>query len=516
MASPEASNSNPKSFPILQWWKTYHGDDLAKFPSQKQSLGPKDSESLRTNAGVNDVVEHGTTENNVVPSSNRSPNALEREKKIARSEGASDNGNKSGIQPTQIGDGQASAMFGAGAKLLIHGGNPTFQHNVFNVNQGQDAGSTNIANLYSRSAPSAAFDSKERYEPPQCHPDTRVKFLKRVEDWAENGPLPLMWLHGPAGVGKSAVAQTTAETLHKSGKLAASFFFSKTAPTESHRGHDGRFVTTIAHQLTERIPDLRKLVQDVIKNKLSVFDLNLKQQVMELILEPMKQLQRGGINPHLLGSLPNVIVVDGLDECQDEAGQKQVLEAIATLVRHPDIFKFSIFLSSRPELAVRLWFASLDDKTEALVDKVSLLYHCNNNGDIRTVVLDEMSSIRKTHPLRTQLPSSWPSTDDVETIVKRASGQFIYATTVLKYISDPRHHPCRRLEYIIHNTIPDADRPYTPLDALYLTILRNAQHPTHVHITVNPDRAEVPPGENGTSSFHPLRVERQWNGDGGT
>ncbi|PPQ69540.1 hypothetical protein CVT24_001470 [Panaeolus cyanescens] len=483
MASPEASDSIPKTFPILQWWKTFHGDNLARFPSQKQSLAPKDSESERS---TTDGIEGGITETDVVPSSNSTTNPLQTIKQeIAPNEGTRDNGNKERSQQTQdgVGDGQASAMFGAGAKVLIHGGNPTFQHiNITNQNQN----ASNTADLYSRSAPSAAFNSKERYEPPECHPNTRVEFLKKVEEWAEKGPFPLTWIHGPAGVGKSAIAQTTAERLHKGGKLAASFFFSKTAPPESHRGHEERFVTTIAHQLTENVPGLRKLVQDVIENKPSVFDLNLSQQVMELIVKPMKQSQRGGILPRLTGSLPSVIVVDGLDECQGEAGQKQVLDAIATLVQHPDIFKFSVLLSSRRELAIRRWFDSLEDKVEPLVNQVSLLHYCNNDGDIRTVVLDEMSSIRKTHPLKTQLPPSWPSTDDVETIVKRASGQFIYATTVLKYISDPRHHPYRRLEYIIHNTIPDMDQPYTTLDLLYLSILRNAQHPTHATYKLSP------------------------------
>ncbi|PPQ82424.1 hypothetical protein CVT24_002113 [Panaeolus cyanescens] len=478
MASPEASNNNPKSFPILQWWKTFHGDNLSKFPSQKQSLAPKHSESERS---TGDGIERVIAKDDGVQSSNSYSNALQTDKQeLAPSEGPRDNSIKSGNQPPQVGEDQSSAMFGAGAKLLIHGGNPTFQHNVFNINHGQDA--SNSADLYSRSAPSAAFNSKDRYEPPHCHPETRVTFLKMVEEWAEKGPLPLTWIHGPAGVGKSAIAQTTAETLHKGGKLAASFFFSKSAPPESQRGHEGRFVTTLAQQLTESIPGLRKLVQDVVENKPSMFDLNLSQQVMEMILEPMKQLQHGRIMPRLTGSLPNVIVVDGLDKCQGEAGQKQVLDAIATLVQHPDIFKFSVLLFSRSELTIRSWFALLNNKPERLVNTVPLLYHCNNDDDIRIFVLDEISTICKTHPLKIQLPPSWPSSNDVDTIVKRASGQFIYATTIIKYINDPRHHPCRRLEYIIHNTIPDSDQPYTPLDVLYLTILRNTQHPNHVRL----------------------------------
>ncbi|KAF9043165.1 hypothetical protein BJ165DRAFT_1483118 [Panaeolus papilionaceus] len=84
-----------------------------------------------------------------------------------------------------------------------------------------------------------------------------------------------MWLHGSAGAGKSAVAQTMAMEFRAGENLAASFFFSRTAPPDSHRGHEGRFVTTIACQLTEVVPGLDRYVEQVILSRPLVFDLSL-------------------------------------------------------------------------------------------------------------------------------------------------------------------------------------------------------------------------------------------------
>ncbi|PPR01639.1 hypothetical protein CVT24_001618 [Panaeolus cyanescens] len=472
MSSPEASNHHQHTFPIVQWWRLFNGKKLASFPSQKQALNQEVPETSCSTTGVHDVVEHDFENDAVESPSNRHPTPLKvrpEEQNVGRRGGTRNIGNISNnaqaatSRQTQVGDaGQASALFGPGTRLLIHGGSPTFQH-VY-INQGYDPSNINL--LYSHSSPSASYKSKDRYEPPQCHPNTRVKLLKRVKEWARTGPSRLMWLYGPAGVGKSAIAQTTSETLHKDENWPLHF----SSPKPHHR------------KLTESIPGFRKLVQNVIDNKPSVFDLSLSQQVMEFIMEPMKQLQRSKIRPRFTPGPPTVIVVDGLDECQDEDGQKQVLDAIATLVQHPNIFQFSVFLSSRPDLAIRSWFGSLDHEAGPLADIVPLLDHCNSDDDIRLYVLDEMSTICKTHPLKSQLPPSWPSHDDVDTIVKRASGQFIYATTVMKYINDPRQHPYRRLEHIVHNTVPETDHPYTTLDALYLSILRNTLHPKHVHL----------------------------------
>ncbi|KAF9035969.1 hypothetical protein BJ165DRAFT_1376615, partial [Panaeolus papilionaceus] len=292
----------------------------------------------------------------------------------------------------------------------------------------------------------------------------------------------MLWLYGSAGAGKSAVAQTLAVELRAASNLAASFFFSRTAHVNSHRGHEGRFVTTIAYQLAEVVPNLQGYVEHVIVSKPSVFNLALTEQVMALIIEPLKALQldmasHGGTSC----VLPRVVVIDGLDECKEESGQIQVLDALATLVSHQDVFPCSVFLASRPEVAIRTWMTNKQSEDPQLLWSISLLDHCDSDHDIEVFVNDETAKMKQSHPLKYRIPAGWPSPELVNEIIKRASGQFVFAATIIKYIKDLRGHPCERLEAILKHTLPSDDRPYADLDALYLHILRQTKHPKLVH-----------------------------------
>ncbi|KAJ7899378.1 hypothetical protein B0H13DRAFT_1466205, partial [Mycena leptocephala] len=63
---------------------------------------------------------------------------------------------------------------------------------------------------------------------------------------------PIVWLHGPAGAGKSAIAQSLCQKLEEEGRLGASFFFKR---GHQSRGHAKRFIATIAYQLALHLPD---------------------------------------------------------------------------------------------------------------------------------------------------------------------------------------------------------------------------------------------------------------------
>ena len=75
-------------------------------------------------------------------------------------------------------------------------------------------------------APGAFHNSDERYDPPKCHPRTRRAVLEKIMGWVKdpNKVALILWLYGPAGAGKSAIAQTIAELLEEAGLLAAAFF----------------------------------------------------------------------------------------------------------------------------------------------------------------------------------------------------------------------------------------------------------------------------------------------------
>ncbi|KAF9035934.1 hypothetical protein BJ165DRAFT_1316179, partial [Panaeolus papilionaceus] len=281
----------------------------------------------------------------------------------------------------------------------------------------------------------AAYNSKDRFDPPKCHPNTRTGLRNTTRNWAKNGRSRILWLYGSAGAGKSAVAQTFAEELRAATNLAASFFFSRTAHLNSHRGHEGRFVATIAYQLTEVVPGLQRYVEHVIATRRSVLDVTLTEQVMALIIEPLKALQRDmashGVTPCML---PKVIVIDGLDECKEKSGQTQVLEALATLVSHQEVFPCSVFLASRPEPAIQSWITNKQSEDPQLLRSISLPDHCDSDHDIRVFMNDETAKIKRSHPLKYLIPADWPSPRPVKQIIDRASGQFVYASTIIKYI----------------------------------------------------------------------------------
>ncbi|KAF9441485.1 hypothetical protein P691DRAFT_683745, partial [Macrolepiota fuliginosa MF-IS2] len=54
--------------------------------------------------------------------------------------------------------------------------------------------------------PGAEYNSAARDPPPRCHPDTRTQI--RAELYKRfNDSTRIVWMHGPAGVGKSAIMQ---------------------------------------------------------------------------------------------------------------------------------------------------------------------------------------------------------------------------------------------------------------------------------------------------------------------
>jgi predicted ribonuclease YlaK len=59
----------------------------------------------------------------------------------------------------------------------------------------------------------AQYNSRERQPHPKCLERTRVDLLKYIHQLLDEENNQLIWLHGVAGVGKSAVAFTVAEKI---------------------------------------------------------------------------------------------------------------------------------------------------------------------------------------------------------------------------------------------------------------------------------------------------------------
>jgi sigma54-dependent transcription regulator len=109
-------------------------------------------------------------------------------------------------------------------------------------------------------AADAFHNSKERFPPPQCHEGTREVTWSQIITWiaqTHNNINPttarILWLHGPAGAGKSAIAESISEKPEAHNMLAGSFFFSW---GNDQRGTTQFFISTIAYQLCHSIPGM--------------------------------------------------------------------------------------------------------------------------------------------------------------------------------------------------------------------------------------------------------------------
>jgi len=272
----------------------------------------------------------------------------------------------------------------------------------------------------------------------------------------------IMWLYGAAGAGKTAIAQTIAELCEEYKLLLASFFFFH---ADSLRSNSKRLIATIAYQVAVVIPGVRGLMEAVIENDPHLLSRSLITQFMALIVEPLERLFEISVGENV--DRPNLIIIDGLDECMDGT-QVQILDMIFTVGQRSK-FPFIFLVASRPELEISA--AIGDGKIREGLTRLPLDNDITSVDDIRSFLRDKFDEVRLTHPLRSDLPPPWPSRKEIKTLVHKSSGQFIYASTIVKFVSSRRHRPDHRLEIILGLRPKGKDLPFAELDALYRYIL---------------------------------------------
>ncbi|KAJ3509563.1 hypothetical protein NLJ89_g5158 [Agrocybe chaxingu] len=233
----------------------------------------------------------------------------------------------------------------------------------------------------------------------------------------------ILWLYGPAGAGKSAIAQTIAELCHKEGLLLATL---RTDPT---RNNVQRLVATLMYKAILSIPATRALVEQIVEGDPLVFKTSLETQFKKLIIEPLIHLFQSGVFQQF--RFPPLVILDGLDECIDRNSQRILLEALSHSSRQHQL-PLKFLVASRPEQIINASFKSSALKT--LTYRLPLNNDLNPDDDIRTFLLSEFEEIRNTHPVGSSIPSSWPSDEDIDRLVSKSSGQFIYGSLVIRFL----------------------------------------------------------------------------------
>ncbi|KAJ3559222.1 hypothetical protein NP233_g11322 [Leucocoprinus birnbaumii] len=310
-------------------------------------------------------------------------------------------------------------MFSKASNFQLN--NPQFNNVVTNVGTADRPG---LKKLLEYSIVAASHDSSARWPPPQCHPGTRTDVITSLIKWGLSKAEPskaIAWVKGPAGVGKSAIAQSVADAL--AGILGCSFFFSR----PNRRDDPTRFFTTLSGQLATRFPDsgYGDIVGQSILRDPTIVEKALADQFRHLFVIPLRQLRESN------EEFPSkVVIIDGLDECSDERCQTEIIRIIVESVKTGTTpFRWLILSRLEPHLVA----AFADPSASEFTHQIGLVISSELNPQIRLFFTDKLIEVR----IKKGIENSWPTAEDITTLVDLSAGLFAHSHALVLFIDDP-------------------------------------------------------------------------------
>ena len=260
-------------------------------------------------------------------------------------------------------------------------------------------------------------------------------------------------MNGPAGIGKSTIARTIAERLFADGQLGASFFCS--------RGfRDRRYlplvIPTLAAQLAYKHKKFQSILIKLIQSDPGIASKSLYGQMEKLIVQPLKE-----------SNISTVIIIDGLDECDDNESASAVLSVLGQLVSR--IPKVKIFLTGCPEPYISGGFyPPLFAKTT----DVFVLHEIKPDQFHSDIWLFFKTRLMELADHQHGL-DNWPTREQLDQLCRQAEGLFVYATALVRCIDNNKWDPRKWLDTILQpkNVVDYKSRT---LDSLYTSILQKA------------------------------------------
>ncbi|KIO00211.1 hypothetical protein M404DRAFT_153493 [Pisolithus tinctorius Marx 270] len=286
----------------------------------------------------------------------------------------------------------------------------------------------------------------------KCLDGTRTEILKDIIDWItrsdDNAPR-ILWLHGQAGRGKSAIAHTIASWVKAVGAPGTCFCFARDRQAERR---EEKILTTIARDLADRDPAFRRALSNVVSNNHTLKTTrDVAQQWERFILEPLSK-----INGEIVGNV--VVVIDALDESGPERSRKDILSLLKTSEATHLPANFRILLTSRTlpdiERAMRdvphVKATSLDNVRRELVER-----------DIRLYVSKELG----------RFPSIGAT--EVQNVVKKSDGLFEWARRACEFIRPGKPGVTLKERYDDLMAL-ESEEARTLLDTTYFAILEGS------------------------------------------
>ncbi|KAF7982740.1 hypothetical protein HWV62_26618 [Athelia sp. TMB] len=288
-----------------------------------------------------------------------------------------------------------------------------------------------------------------------CLNGTRGLVISTILKWKDDyHSQPICWLSGAAGLGKSAVLQSIAESCANDESLVASFFFLRGA---GGRSEFRRFITTLAFQLTLSVPEVKPIVAKALQDDPTIPHQSITDQLQKLILRPLAAALATKMSSRVL-----LVIVDALDECDDKESVRDFICTLANACSDQHLPLRWLF-TSRGEQHIRQSFSNEVAKTATHILTLEMF---NARTDIKIFLRARFSAIIQHNPrLFRDVHLPWPSPEELRALVEKSYGLFIFASTLVNFVTDGKASPERKLRSVL--------QMHAGLDPLYEQVLRD-------------------------------------------
>ncbi|EIW79023.1 hypothetical protein CONPUDRAFT_166858 [Coniophora puteana RWD-64-598 SS2] len=308
-----------------------------------------------------------------------------------------------------------------------------------------------LANAIARGA---EHDSNERRPFGECLPGTRMELLDMLEkiltqEEGEEGHQEqsaeeeeyrmdvdkqgdeeksgrIYWLFGGSGTGKSSVACSIAERLRRKEHLAATFFFSRKDVTRSRT--DLVFLT-LSYQIGLRHPRAKLAIVKAIKDDPALLsaEKSRRAQFDQLVAAPLRELNMTWRDEK------RSMIFDAIDEGAGDDDDyinadhmKHAVSMLAELLRNGRAPISSVLFTSRPYPYLRTIIQDIKGITPVEIEDF------NASRDVEVFLRDSFQKISDVRRIGSR--PSWPSDNNLNTLLSQVKGHFIVAATISRLV----------------------------------------------------------------------------------